>query len=495
MRVHLFLIFTFFICNGCSQNNNDSISSDRNKLKIKGSVILKVDSLFSKKKEESNYKYDGSEFTYFNDDGNILLKYEKDTDDSINESERFFYTNKVLNQKVEYGSFFGRKEFQNLPEDFKWKFEWPYRFHSTDYIYDINGNCIQELSSYGNYHKFYDYDEKNKLIKRYDLNLNDDKNAYLLTETEEYFYNGISNLLDSSYKYQYASNDYINEKKIILTEKIYYDKSGDIYRKQTKYNDTKYFTGKLTDEVEIEEYEITQKNSSERIINFKNYNKTTGEKYADVDRHCTYDNKGNCIEDKSIDKQKANIKIVRSSYYFEKSEIAPFQNDIEHLFNNINIPGQKSMNYLMNRNKSNNKVYNNQNDIDYINNVDKSRTVTIDPPSETKNSGTPNSNKSKCTFCNGTGKCSKCMRVFQVQFWDNNGWKNRNETRPGQIMCNDCRGAGVIYGSKIFGQAPESKKCYVTGCNNGWQTCQECNYDGRGSKLGQCTNCKGEGYR
>lgn len=102
----------------------------------------------------------------------------------------------------------------------------------------------------------------------------------------------------------------------------------------------------------------------------------------------------------------------------------------------------------------------------------------------------------ECYECDGTGKCKTCMKVFTVHYWAGvgPGWKNQNETRPGQVMCDDCDGSGVIYGRHQLGEDPEYKKCYVSSCRNGWKNCTSCNNNGNGNNLGQCSRCDGSGY-
>ena len=115
--------------------------------------------------------------------------------------------------------------------------------------------------------------------------------------------------------------------------------------------------------------------------------------------------------------------------------------------------------------------------------------------SESNRSVSENSEK-KCYKCNGSGKCSTCMKSFRVHYWGGSGgWKDANQTRPGQVMCNTCRGSGVIYGQYQVGtgREPDSKKCYVSACNGGWTYCTECNYGGNGKSLGDCKNCNGTG--
>jgi hypothetical protein len=120
---------------------------------------------------------------------------------------------------------------------------------------------------------------------------------------------------------------------------------------------------------------------------------------------------------------------------------------------------------------------------------------SINEQNSSEQSSSQQQEQRRCSSCNGSGKCSTCMKSFRVHYWAGKGpgWKDENETRPGKVMCNDCHGAGVIYGSKLLGEDPESKKCYVGSCNNGWLNCRECNYSGNGNKLGECKKCKGSG--
>ena len=62
-------------------------------------------------------------------------------------------------------------------------------------------------------------------------------------------------------------------------------------------------------------------------------------------------------------------------------------------------------------------------------------------------------------------------------------------------MCEDCHGAGVLYGSApMNGGNPSERPCYVSGCRGGWRNCNECNINGQGQNPGQCSNCKGTGF-
>jgi hypothetical protein len=105
--------------------------------------------------------------------------------------------------------------------------------------------------------------------------------------------------------------------------------------------------------------------------------------------------------------------------------------------------------------------------------------------------------REKCFRCDGTGNCRNCHKVFTTHYWagKSKGWKNDNRTQLGYIMCSDCSGSGLIYGTFGINPDPSSKKCYVNGCINGWEYCSECNTNGKGKYLGKCWRCNGSGYK
>lgn len=106
--------------------------------------------------------------------------------------------------------------------------------------------------------------------------------------------------------------------------------------------------------------------------------------------------------------------------------------------------------------------------------------------------------KVNCNSCRGSGNCDECGKIFRVHTWEGNGWKDRNETRLGYVMCSDCSGAGVFYKRSDYPNAGKweiEKKCYVGNCNSGWKPCNKCNGYGNGTLLGKCRDCKGSGYR
>lgn len=111
-------------------------------------------------------------------------------------------------------------------------------------------------------------------------------------------------------------------------------------------------------------------------------------------------------------------------------------------------------------------------------------------------SNSQNSQPENCYKCRGTGVCPQCSKTFSMQYYKGNGsYENRNETRPGLLMCNDCRGRGHKQSKRIEGGWEPGEDCYVSRCENGWVFCNECNSYGNGKLLGQCKECKGTGLR
>jgi hypothetical protein len=100
-----------------------------------------------------------------------------------------------------------------------------------------------------------------------------------------------------------------------------------------------------------------------------------------------------------------------------------------------------------------------------------------------------------CYACKGSGNCPACSKTFRVPYWGGYGWKESNQSRPGQIICGKCRGAGVIWGQYQVGTSrePDSKKCPISSCNSGWVNCSECNAFGNGKNVGKCKICNGSG--
>ena len=104
------------------------------------------------------------------------------------------------------------------------------------------------------------------------------------------------------------------------------------------------------------------------------------------------------------------------------------------------------------------------------------------------------SQKRKCSQCNGSGQCSECSKTFRKNYYKGNGpYDDRNETKPGFILCSDCRGRGHKQEKRNAGGWEPGGDCHVSGCMDGWIYCRSCNHSGNGRNIGKCDRCKGTG--
>lgn len=171
---------------------------------------------------------------------------------------------------------------------------------------------------------------------------------------------------------------------------------------------------------------------------------------------------------------------------FESEELSQFVKDGEK--ENVPVLSYLVMLGLENLVKNNN-VDNNSDE-----NLNENYTESYDD-SYSKNENYQQERR-ECDYCNGTGKCKKCSEVFKKAYYKGNGsYDYRNETRPGLVLCNDCFGRGHKQKSRLGGGWEPSADCYVSGCEDGWINCRECNSSGNGKNLGMCDDCDGTGYR
>jgi hypothetical protein len=61
-------------------------------------------------------------------------------------------------------------------------------------------------------------------------------------------------------------------------------------------------------------------------------------------------------------------------------------------------------------------------------------------------------------------------------------------------MCSQCEGSGLNY-KMDAGNTVVKDECYVSSCNDGWHTCDQCNSLGNGRNIGSCKYCRGTGSR
>jgi hypothetical protein len=113
---------------------------------------------------------------------------------------------------------------------------------------------------------------------------------------------------------------------------------------------------------------------------------------------------------------------------------------------------------------------------------------------ESIDQGNNSSQNKKCTQCNGSGQCRECSKTFRRNYYKGNGsYDDRNETKPGYIMCSDCRGRGHKQVKRNEGGWEPGGDCHVSGCIDGWIFCRSCNHSGNGRNIGKCERCKGSG--
>ena len=98
-----------------------------------------------------------------------------------------------------------------------------------------------------------------------------------------------------------------------------------------------------------------------------------------------------------------------------------------------------------------------------------------------------------CWSCDGTGKCRNCNNYVKKPYWTNScSIKEREEIRPGFVLCKGCYGHGHGWATGNpcgcpggIGWCP-GEDCT---CDGGWVTCD------RGCDNGICSTCHGTGKR
>lgn len=358
---------------------------------------------------------------------------------------RINYLEESANKKVKIDFFYKEnlldKSYLNALQDSK-------EVKSIDnFEHNDKGQLIKYSSSIGgdNATVYFEYNN-DKLIKEIKLD-----GSY----SKQYFY---SSDLDSIIQKDLVSEP--NDEKIYRVQSFYYGENDNLIKKTISQQGVIYWTYNY-------EYDIEG-----NIIKVKSVNNKEETQFTKFDY--TYDSKGNWTEKVEIDGEGNQIKIMKRKIYYYGEDITKIAQRVE-LFSITNNKNNELTN-------SYNEGTNSSDYTTYEQSSNSNQEIQI--------------KKQQCRYCNGTGKCRTCNKVFRTHYWDgkNSGWKNSNETRPGQVMCTTCNGAGVLYGSKSYGEDPQTKPCYNSSCKSGWIFCQECNYSGNGQNLGQCIKCKGSGY-
>jgi hypothetical protein len=318
------------------------------------------------------------------------------------------------------------------------------------YLYDLNGKLDSINFNDDGYGK-YTYDEVGKLIKE----------AYTSNTSKtitDYFYS--KSKLDSTI-ITYKEGDKVSYRTVIDGDNVLINKSFDVKTNRDKVlRDMTYY--KKNERGDHMEELYTEFNSNGTKI------KSTIKKYE-----YNYDENGNWIQKRQIEKGLLKSTTNRTIVY-KGGETSIYMNEIDKIISSLNSSGNKS-----NNSKQNNENSSSSNQNNYSNQNQQTDTE-----------------KRKCSYCNGTGKCKECGKTFRKSFYKGNGsYDGRNESRPGLVMCRDCWGRGHKQIKRTEGGWEPGGDCYVSNCQDGWLYCRICNNYGNGKSPGQCKECDGTGYR
>ena len=359
----------------------------------------------------------------------------------------------------------------------------------------------------------------------WDINSFFDKNKIKNT-IDESVYNGLTN--KSVYEYTYNSNDNLEQLLLkdisngsnIFTEKYKYDLNGNLIN---KINDGSishseeifFYSNKLDSSINIVKYQkdittyINYFNNEDNRIRSQEYsdnrkllrvndykynenNDVSEEIYTDYSTNennptitkttyeYNYDKKGNWIQRRGVNSD-GSTEITNRTIIYKGEDISSFIKKSDEIISSVKNKTTNENNTESSDNNSQTESNNN------------SSSNTYQKPQRQQQP-----EKVNCYSCRGSGNCGECGKIFRVHTWEGNGWKDRNETRLGYVMCSDCRGAGVSYKRSDYPNAGKweiEKKCYVGNCNSGWKPCNKCNGYGNGTLLGKCRDCKGSGFR
>jgi hypothetical protein len=330
-------------------------------------------------------------------------------------------------------------------------------FFEIDYKYSYNPNGKLESLTFNDNKLFCSYNEDGKLVR-------ETSESSYSTSIKDYYYS--STKLDSIIDvvtYKSHNDKSLSIEKINGVNQVFenYDLKDDgnrvlttiTYRKNNE-------SGDIIEEVRTE---FDPKGNKTKITTIKyEYN---------------YDEKGNWVQKRIIENGELEGTYSRTIVY-KGGETGIYISEMEKILSSFNVS-----------NNSNNST---QDDGEIESNVPIPSTNNYEQSSGSRGQEV----KSKCSTCNGSGKCRECGKTFRKQYYKGNGsYESRNESRPGLVMCNDCFGRGHRQVKRTGGGWEPGEDCYVSGCEDGWRYCRECNNYGNGKNIGQCQSCKGTGFR
>lgn len=384
-------------------------------------------------KGDVNFLVEGYSFTEFNENGmkKKSIYYDKSYNDVYNEKD-FIYENGLLVKDILVITFPDGKQ------------------ESNETLYQYQNGLLSKVYFDNGQHEYF-YDKENNLIeKKITLSFEGFKPH---TSIEKYFYT------NKKLDYSLFTNP-VGSTNENSGWKNYYNENGKVKRYETE--NFSWFPGQpsnvITDFAYKDNLLIKEESKSENGVSETLYS-------------YEFDKKGNWIKKVSSTNGMENV---------EERQIFYKGNDYSKIISELNMTKTNFKKGFKEPQNSKNLNGSNQ----------SSRSST-----ESQTFGeSSNTNKSKCYHCNGTGKCAKCNQVFRKQYYKGDGvYEDRNETRPGSVMCQDCWGRGHKQKKRHFGGWEPSEDCHVGGCHDGWVVCRECNPNGNSPNLGVCQYCKGTG--
>jgi hypothetical protein len=424
MKKVVLLICVLISIYSCNTKNKET---DLEKLNLKGDVIFV---------EED----DGGKYTWeFDNNGNLIrtIKYYDFESVVILEETSFTRdgTDKLITEKEQ--SFFNYERQPLVPITKKY-----------NYLNDKLSKITYQNKYGGDVSEKYKYENDN-LVEIKEVFYSKDQDVRSSISTTNFFYNKKNNL-DSTRQIAIYEDGTIASKntKIYLPNGLLKSDEYLVSLREYKYNgNNDLVEEKITD---LKKNEVTQ------LINY-NY---------------IYDNKNNWIEKTKIYNDSKDQNVVKRKIIYKGESYTEFiaKYDLFILkYKTISVELDGSSSQL----------------------EDESPSVSVFQSQENENqisNNTPQQKeKRKCYSCNGKGQCSKCSKPQRVRYKQGESPHDHNEIRQGMIVCHQCGGNLMDFGSD------KNKSCYLCKAS-GWLNCRECNSNGNGNYIGKCQRCEGTGF-
>ena len=334
------------------------------------------------------------------------------------------------------------------------------QFYAVRKKYSYNNDILSTITYQNKYYNFiekYKYEDDKLVEMKKELHTKTKEHKSSL-ETTTYFYSK-NNDLDSTIEVRLDENGELESKylKVYLqngllkSEKNYY-----------KFSDN-------TSSLNLREFIYNDKNDiiEEKSTDLKE-NKIYSYKYTYI-----YDDKNNWIEKtKKYSDSKNKDEVVKRRIFYKGQNYSEFISKydlfiLKYKSTSIELDGSTSQSE---EESPSFQVFQSQ---------DNENQVSNNTPQERE--------QRKCYSCNGTGQCPKCSKPQRVRYKQGESPNDHNEIRLGMIVCSQCGGNLMNWGSD------KNKSCYLCKAS-GWLYCPECNSNGNGSYLGKCQRCKGTGF-